>query len=278
MLVRVVFNQKGGVGKSSIAVNLAAISAYQGLKTLLIDLDPQANSSQYLLGDDATYTVDKPALEPNIENYFQEVLGATQSKGLLGNAIGSILKNRDKGLERYVHQSPFKNLDVIPASPTLGALAHALESKHKIYKLRDALQQLEGQYDRVYIDTPPAFNFFTLSALIAASRVLIPFDCDVFSKRALQTLIENVIETQDDHNDHLEIEGIVVNQFQAQAKLPREVVQQLKDESLPVLDSMLPPSILMKESHLKNQPLIHLATDHKLTQAYQSLFNEIEHI
>ncbi|WP_180176461.1 MULTISPECIES: ParA family protein [unclassified Acinetobacter] len=278
MLVRVVFNQKGGVGKSSIAVNLAAISAHQGLKTLLIDLDPQANSSQYLLGDDATYTVDKPALEPNIENYFQEVLGATQSKGLLGNAIGSILKNRDKGLERYVHQSPFKNLDVIPASPTLGALAHALESKHKIYKLRDALQQLQGQYDRVYIDTPPAFNFFTLSALIAASRVLIPFDCDVFSKRALQTLIENVIETQDDHNERLEIEGIVVNQFQAQAKLPREVVQQLKDESLPVLDSMLPPSILMKESHLKNQPLIHLATDHKLTQAYQSLFNEIEHI
>ncbi|MCT8089335.1 ParA family protein [Acinetobacter sp. C_4_1] len=278
MLIRVVFNQKGGVGKSSIAVNLAAISAHQGLKTLLIDLDPQANSSQYLLGDDATYTVDKPALEPNIENYFEEVLGTTQSKGLLGNAIGSILKNRDKGLERYVHQSPFKNLDVIPASPTLGALAHALESKHKIYKLRDALQQLQGQYDRVYIDTPPAFNFFTLSALIAASRVLIPFDCDVFSKRALQTLIENVIETQDDHNERLEIEGIVVNQFQAQAKLPREVVQQLKDESLPVLDSMLPPSILMKESHLKNQPLIHLATDHKLTQAYQSLFNEIEHI
>ncbi len=278
MLIRVIFNQKGGVGKSSIAVNLAAISAHQGLKTLLIDLDPQANSSQYLLGDDATYTVDKPALEPNIENYFEEVLGATQSKGLLGNAIGSILKNRDKGLERYVHQSPFKNLDVIPASPTLGALAHALESKHKIYKLRDALQQLEGRYDRVYIDTPPAFNFFTLAALIAASRVLIPFDCDVFSKRALQTLIENVIETQDDHNDSLEIEGIVVNQFQAQAKLPREVVQQLKDESLPVLDSMLPPSILMKESHLKNQPLIHLATDHKLTQAYQSLFNEIEHI
>ena len=276
MRTRVVFNQKGGVGKSSIAVNLAAISAYQGFKTLLIDLDPQANSSQYLLGDDATYSVDKPALEPNVENYFEEVLGNTQSKGLLSNAIGSILKNRSKGLESYVHQSPFKNLDVIPASPTLGALAHALESKHKIYKLRDALQQLAGQYDRVYIDTPPAFNFFTLSALIAAERVLIPFDCDVFSKRALKTLIENVIETQDDHNDRLEIEGIVVNQFQAQAKLPREVVQQLKDEGLPVLESMLPPSILMKESHLKNQPLIHLATDHKLTQAYQSLFNEIE--
>ncbi|ANF82853.1 cobalamin biosynthesis protein CobQ [Acinetobacter sp. NCu2D-2] len=276
MLTRVVFNQKGGVGKSSITVNLAAISAAQGLKTLLIDLDPQANSSQYLLGDDATYSGDKPALEPNIENYFEDVLGTQQSKGLIGNAIGSILKNRSKGLESYVHQSPFKHLDVIPASPSLGALAHALESKHKIYKLRDALQQLSGQYDRVFIDTPPAFNFFTLSALIAANRVLIPFDCDVFSKRALHTLIENVIETQDDHNEDLEIEGIVVNQFQAQAKLPREVVEQLKTEGLPVLESMLPPSVLMKESHQKNLPLIHLATDHKLTQAYVSLFNEIE--
>lgn len=277
MRTRVVFNQKGGVGKSSITVNLAAISAYQGLKTLVIDLDPQANSSQYLLGDDATYSVDKPALEPNIENYFEEVLGATQSKaGLLGNAIGSLLKNRSKGLESYVHQTPFKQLDVIPASPSLGALAHALEAKHKIYKLRDTLKLLEGKYDRVYIDTPPAFNFFTLSALIAADRVLIPFDCDVFSKRALQSLIENVIETQDDHNDQLEIEGIVVNQYQAQAKLPREVVQQLKDEGLPVLENMLPPSVLMKESHHQNQPLIYLAKDHKLTQAYLSLFNEIE--
>ncbi|MCO8046439.1 ParA family protein [Acinetobacter bohemicus] len=276
MRTRVIFNQKGGVGKSSIAVNLAAISAHQGLKTLLIDLDPQANSSQYLLGDDATYSHDKPALEPNIENFFADVLGQQQSKGLLGNAIGSILKTRAKGLESYVHQSPFKHLEVIPASPNLGALAHGLEAKHKIYKLRDALQTLAGQYDRVFIDTPPAFNFFTLSALIAADRVLIPFDCDVFSKRALHTLIENVIETQDDHNAGLEIEGIVVNQFQAQAKLPREVVQQLKDEGLPVLNSMLPPSIMMKESHQKNQPLIHLATDHKLTQAYQSLFNEIE--
>jgi len=276
MRIRVVFNQKGGVGKSSIAVNLAAISAHQGHKPRLIALDPQANSSQYLLGDDATYSGDKPALEPNIENYFDEVLGSQQNKGLIGNAIGSILKTRTKGLESYVHQSPFKHLDVIPASSSLGTLAHALESKHKIYKLRDALQQLTGQYERVFIDTPPAFNFFTLSALIAADRVLIPFDCDVFSKRALHTLIENVIETQDDHNNRLEIEGIVVNQFQAQAKLPREVVQQLKDEGLPVLENMLPPSVIMKESHQKNQPLIHLATDHKLTQAYQSLFNEIE--
>ena len=276
MLTRVVFNQKGGVGKSSITVNLAAISAEQGFKTLVIDLDPQANSSQYLLGDDATYSAEKTALEPNIENFFNDVLGTNQQKGLIGNALGSLLKGKNKGFDQYIHRSPFKNLDVLPASPTLGALEHALVSKHKIYKLRDSIETLKGEYDRIFIDTPPAFNFFTLSALITADRVLIPFDCDVFSKRALQTLIENIIETQDDHNDRLEIEGIVVNQYQAQAKLPREVVQQLKDEGLPVLNSMLPPSVLMKESHHKNLPLIYLATDHKLTQAYQSLFNEID--
>ena len=110
MLTRVVFNQKGGVGKSSITVNLAAISAKQGLRTLVIDLDPQANSSQYLLGEDATYSADKAALEPNIENFFEDILGSTQQKGLIGNAIGSILKApRGKGLESYVHRTSFEN-------------------------------------------------------------------------------------------------------------------------------------------------------------------------
>ncbi len=276
MLTRVVFNQKGGVGKSSIAVNLAAISAKQQLRTLVIDLDPQSNSSQYLLGESAHASDDKAVLEPNMESFFDDILGNNSQKGLIGHAIGNILKPRSKGLEGYVHHTPFPYLQVIPASPTLGALEHALQSKHKIYKLRDAIQALAGQYDRIFIDTPPAFNFFTLSALIAADRVLIPFDCDVFSKRALQTLIANVLETQDDHNDRLEIEGIVVNQFQAQANLPKEVVQSLKQEGLPVLDNMLPPSVIMKESHQKNLPLIDLAPEHKLTQAYRALFAEIE--
>ncbi|AOA57312.1 ParA family protein [Acinetobacter larvae] len=276
MLTRVIFNQKGGVGKSSITVNLAAISAAQGLKTLLIDLDPQANASQYILGDDATYTAQKPALEPNIKDFFDEVLGNQQSKGLLGNALGSILKSRSKGLLAYVHQSAYPDLEVLPASPILGELAHALESKHKIYKLRDAIQALANDYQRIYIDTPPAFNFFTLSALIAADRVLIPFDCDVFSQRALHSLIENILETQDDHNQDLEIEGIIVNQYQPQAKLPREVVAELSAQGLPVLTQKLASSVIMKQSHQQNAPLIHFAKEHKLTQAFQALWQEIE--
>jgi chromosome partitioning protein len=272
---RVVFNQKGGVGKSSITVNLAAISAARGKRTLVIDLDSQSNSSQYLLGEKATYGQNNSVLEPNIETFFDEVLNATQGKGLIGSALGSILKNKERGLDAVIHGTPFDNLFVIPSSPNLGALEHALQSKHKIFKLRDSLNELASQYDEIFIDTPPAFNFFTLSALIAAEKVIIPFDCDVFSRRALQTLLENVVETRSDHNPALEVEGIVVNQFQSQAKLPQQVVQELKDEGLPVFDTMLPSSVVMKESHQKNKPLIHLNADHKLTQAYVSLFDEI---
>ncbi len=272
---RVVFNQKGGVGKSSITVNLAAISAARGKRTLVIDLDSQSNSSQYLLGEKATHNQNNPVLEPNIETFFDEVLNATQGKGLIGSALGSILKNKERGLDAVIHGTPFANLSVIPSSPNLGAIEHALQSKHKIFKLRDALNALDSQYDEIFIDTPPAFNFFTLSALIAADRVVIPFDCDVFSRRALLTLLENVVEAKGDHNPQLEVEGIVVNQFQSQAKLPQQVVQELKDEGLPVFDTMLPASVVMKESHQKNKPLIHLNPDHKLTVAYVNLFDEM---
>lgn len=272
---RVVFNQKGGVGKSSITVNLAAISAARGKRTLVIDLDSQSNSSQYLLGEKATNSQNNPTLEPNIESFFDEILNASQGKGLIGSALGSILKNKERGLDAVIHGTPFTNLSVIPSSPNLGAIEHALQSKHKIFKLRDALNALDSQYDEIFIDTPPAFNFFTLSALIAADRVIIPFDCDVFSRRALLTLLENVVEAKGDHNPNLEVEGIVVNQYQSQAKLPQQMVQELKDEGLPVFTTMLPSSVIMKESHQKNKPLIHLSPDHKLTLAYVNLFDEI---
>ena len=130
---------------------------------------------------------------------------------------------------------------------------HALESKHKIYKLRDSIQALRGAMTVSLLIHRQHLTFLPLSALISADRVLIPFDCDVFSKRALQTLIENVIETQDDHNNRLRLKGLGQS-VPVSGKTSREVVQQLKDEGLPVLESMLPPSVLMKESHQKNLP------------------------
>ena len=251
----VVFNQKGGVGKSTITCNLAAISASQGLRTLVIDLDQQGNSSSYLLGDSATED------QPDVAGFFE-------------NTLSFSLRNVAPG--EFVVGTPHENLDLMRSSPALDELQGKLESRHKLYKLREALQKLAETYDRIYIDTPPALNFYTRSALMGASGCLIPFDCDEFSRKALYTLMENVEEIRADHNPGLAVEGIVVNQFQPRANLPRRLVQELIDDGLPVLEPYLPSSVRIRESHELSLPMIYLDPNHRLTQALVELHEALE--
>ncbi|MCR8526227.1 ParA family protein, partial [Escherichia coli] len=152
--------------------------------------------------------------------------------------------------------TPFERLDLMASHPSLDEMHGKLESRYKIYKLRDALAELSETYAQIWIDTPPALNFYTRSALIAAQACLIPFDCDDFSRRALYALLDNVQEIQADHNTELVVAGIVVNQFQARAKLPQQLVQELVAEGLPVLQPYLGASVKVKESHQLARPLI----------------------
>lgn len=247
---RVVFNQKGGVGKSTIACNLAAVGASQGQRVLVIDLDGQGNSTRYLLGEAAADAGDGAA------GFFEQTLKFTA---------------RPQGLDAFIVASPFEGLDVLPASPLLDELHGKLESRYKIYKLKEALETLGQTYDAVWIDTPPALNFYTRSALIAADGCLIPFDCDDFSRQALYTLLDNVAEIQADHNAQLVVEGIVVNQFQPRASLPQRTVAELVAEGLPVRQPYLPASVRMKESHEVARPMVFFDARHKLTQAFVDL-------
>lgn len=248
---RVVFNQKGGVGKSTITSNLAAIAAHQGRRTLLVDLDRQGNSSRYLLGDGAD------AATPGSAEFFDSTLK---------------FSIRAPKASDFIVATPWENLHLMPASPLLDELHSKLESRYKIYKLREALVELGADYDEIWIDTPPSLNFYTRSALIAAETCLIPFDCDEFARRALYELLENVREIQADHNAELSVEGIIVNQFQARAALPQRTVQALIDEGLPVLRPYLSASVKIKESHEQALPMIHLDPRHKLTLEFVALY------
>lgn len=163
----------------------------------------------------------------------------------------------------------------MPASQALVDLQPKLEAKYKIYKLRDALDELDT-YDAIYMDTPPALNFFTLSALIAADRCLIPFDCDDFSRRALYSLMESVEEVREDHNRGLEVAGVVVNQFQARARLPQQLVNELIEEELPILEPSISSSVKIRESHQAATPLPFLAPRHKVAQQFFELYEAIE--
>ncbi|MCW3482176.1 ParA family protein [Neisseriaceae bacterium JH1-16] len=249
---RVVFNQKGGVGKTTITVNLAAVAARQGKRVLLLDLDPQGNSSHYLLGN---------------------TVPAANAVGLFNEMLAISLYGQPP--QAFVTETPFADLHLIASHPELAELMSKLESRYKMFKLREVLDTLATDYDEIWIDTPPALNFYTRSALIAASRCLIPFDCDAFSRQALYGLIDNVAEIRADHNPALQVEGIVVNQFQPRASLPVRLVAELREDGLPVLDAPLSSSVRIRESHEAASPLPWFDPRHKLTQEFEALYHSL---
>jgi chromosome partitioning protein len=247
---RVIFNQKGGVGKTSVTCNLAASFARLGKKVLVVDLDAQANASHYLLAG-ANW-------EPNIADFFSATLGFTLFQDSLAGAL---------------HHSRFEQLYVVPAASALAELQPKLEARYKIFKLQAAVAEVKKKFgfDEVLFDTPPALNFYSLSALMAADRVLIPFDCDEFSAQGLQQVIGAIREVIADHRPLLMIEGVVVNGFQSGAKLPRDTVAKLKPLGVPVLEPFVSTSVVMKESHAARTPLAFLKPKHKLTEEFRQL-------
>jgi chromosome partitioning protein len=248
----VVFNQKGGVGKSTIAANLAAVAAMRGEQTLLVDLDPQANASQYLLGPVAAEA------KPNLLDLFEEGLSFR-------------LFRTDPRL--FVHPSPFPKLDLVPSHPSVDGILSRLESRHKIFRVREVVDALG--YGTVFFDTPPAYNVLSLSALVAADRVLIPFDCDDFARRAIAPLLERIEEVRSDHNPRLKVEGVVVNQFQGRANFPQQAVDELVAEGLPVLEPYISASVRIRESHHAAKPMVFFEPSHKVAGEFEALYDRL---
>ena len=253
-MIRTIFNGKGGVGKSTITCNLAAVSAANGFKTLVIDLDSQGNSTAYLGHDGDDDNVGIP------EFFMSQVTS----------------KYKKLQADDFVRPTEFDNLELISANSDLDDLKYKLEARHKIYKLKALIDDLTLSFDHIFIDTPPALNFYSLSALIATDTILIPFDCDVFSRKALFDLMESIDEIKADHNDDLVVEGVIVNQFQPRAKLPTIAVQELREHGIPLLTPYLSSTIKIRESHAACKPMPFYLPGHKVTQEFKQLFEALE--
>ena len=113
-----------------------------------------------------------------------------------------------------------------------------------------------SEYDEIFLDTPPDWDFYTRSALIASERRLIPFDCDAFSSQVLYTLLQQVCEISLDHNPQLEVDGIAANQFQPRVRLPPQLLEEMLAEKLPALETKLSSSIKIRESHQHRKLLV----------------------
>jgi chromosome partitioning protein len=164
---RVVFQPEGRCRQDLDHLQSRRDRRASGLRTLVVDLDVQGNTTHYLVG------------EIDAEAFPAEAQGVS---GLFKQTVGPRRMSRNP--DAFVWETPWENLYLLPSSPMLAELERELEARYKIYKLRDALVKLTDAYDRIYIDTPPNFNFYSKSALIAADRVLIPFDCDSLPARA----------------------------------------------------------------------------------------------
>ena len=144
-----------------------------------------------------------------------------------------------------------------------------------MFKLRELLLWL-SEYDEIFLNTPPAWDFYTRSALIASERCLIPFDCDAFSRQVLYTLLQQVCEISLDHNQQLEVDGIAANQFQPRVRLPPQLLEEMLAEKLPALETKLSSSIKIRESHQHCKLLVFMDSQHKMIREFRNLHYELQ--
>lgn len=244
-----VANQKGGVGKTTTAVNLSACLAQAGKKTLIIDSDPQGNTTQGL-------GIDKASLQVTTYDVFLQ----TQK---IYDVIG---------------ENVYPNLDLLPANIDLaGAEIELITVPNNSYILKNAIDEVKDQYEFILIDCPPSLSMLTINALTAADTVLVPLQCEFYALEGLSQLMYTINLIQQKLNPKLEIEGIVFTMYDARTNLSLEVVEEVKNElkDTNIYKTIIPRNVRLSEAPSYGQPIAMYDPNSKGAIAYHELAKEV---
>lgn len=247
-MIIAIANQKGGVGKTTTAINLSAACALQGKKVLLIDLDPQGNSSLSFV---------------NLE--------------IVGESAFELFTDPGESWENFTYPTKVKNLDIVPARINLAKLeAKLVGDFDAIFRLRDRISQVISKYDVIFLDTPPTLGLITVNALVAATHVLIPIQSSYFALEGTDDLLETIEKVRSRPNPDLELLGVLVTLFDKRTVLSRDVAGRIRQVfGKKAFRTIITRSIRLEESPAHKETIFTYAPDSSGAKEYEKLSREV---